>query len=430
MIKPSRFHDQAMNNTESENFSRPIKGIVVLGDWRLDMATGDINGPSGSARLEPKVLILVRILASRANEVVSREMLMQQIWGETIVGDDSLARLVSKLRHALGDDARHPEYIETISKRGYRLLVPVKPLETRRADRRVLATPWRYLQVAALLALLLLTLVWWRGGFQQPDPEPIETVTQVGELLQRAGDAYFQFSRADNEAAIDLYSRVLSIQPNDPIALAGLSNALTQRTFRYPAGSDTSFSSLGEALDAGHLRQDHAIRQLQRAEQLAARAVTLAPGQAGAHKALGFAISAQGRFEDALIAYERAIELDRNTWGALINTGDILEITGRGEAALPYFEQAYAAMESRYDDQSVRIRPWLAEMGVGIAQRYHTRGDWAASEGWYRRVLEHTPLHIEATRGLAQVFRQGGDAQGAERLCEELRERLGPSAKC
>src|SRR5438270_13793337 len=51
---------------------------------------------------------------------------MAALWPGVIVGEDSLARTVSKLRQALGDDAKAPRYIETIAKRGYRLLVEVE----------------------------------------------------------------------------------------------------------------------------------------------------------------------------------------------------------------------------------------------------------------------------------------------------------------
>src|SRR5690606_23215097 len=108
-------------------------------------------------------------------------------------------------------------------------------------------------------------------------------------------DFYFQFARGDNESAIELYQRVLGLHPDDPLAMAGLANALVQRCVRWPAepGSPKAFSRLGDALANGHLAREPARSQLQRARLLAQRAVERAPGVAATHKALGFVASAQ-----------------------------------------------------------------------------------------------------------------------------------------
>jgi hypothetical protein len=76
-----------------------------------------------------------------------------------------------------------------------------------------------------------------------------------------------------------------------------------------------------------------------------------------------------------------------------------------------------------YDRSSARIRPWHARLGVGIAERYMTRGDRSAAETWYRTVLAHYPLDPPATRGLAELLRASGDSAEAGRLCAELAQR-------
>lgn len=64
-------------------------------------------------------------LARRAGQVVSRDELLGAVWPGVVVGDDALTQAIIKLRKALGDDARRPAYIETLAKRGYRLIAPV-----------------------------------------------------------------------------------------------------------------------------------------------------------------------------------------------------------------------------------------------------------------------------------------------------------------
>jgi TolB-like protein/Tfp pilus assembly protein PilF len=64
-------------------------------------------------------------LASNPGEVLSKERLRRAVWSDVHVTDEVLTYSISELRKALGDDARSPRFIETISKRGYRLIAPV-----------------------------------------------------------------------------------------------------------------------------------------------------------------------------------------------------------------------------------------------------------------------------------------------------------------
>src|SRR5688572_3291261 len=68
---------------------------------------------------------VLMLLAEHADRVVSREELLHAVWPGVVVGDEALTQSVIKLRRALGDDSRSPSYIETIPKRGYRLIAPV-----------------------------------------------------------------------------------------------------------------------------------------------------------------------------------------------------------------------------------------------------------------------------------------------------------------
>lgn len=430
-------------------------GELRVGAWRVDRDACALHGPDGEQRVEPKVMDLLCLLAAHPGQVLSRERIMAALWPGLVVGDDALARTLSKLRQALGDDAKSPRYVETIAKRGYRLLAEVEDSgktaaatagDVARAespaappvsssgvpDRR---HPWLGTGLIVGILLLLASIIIpanFRADRAKAGAGAAKGDDAVA-LLTRADDAYFQFSRADNEAAIELYQRVLGLRPDDVAALSGLANALTQRSLRWPepaGGGPAEFTQLRDALANGHLARPPALQQLQRAQQLAERAVAVAPDSSAAHKALGFVASAQGDLDAALAAYQRAVALDPEAWGALINIGDVLEILGRDAEALPYFERAHAAMARGYDRNPAQIRPWHARLGVVIAQRHGARGDRAAAEGWYRKVLAQWPLHPEATRGLAALLREGGDAAGADRLCAELAQRLGAKQGC
>ena len=101
---------------------------TLVGDWSVEPALDALQRGGESVRLEPKAMEILVVLASRPGEVVSREELLSAVWPGVVVGDEALSQVVTKLRKALGDDARAPTYIETISKRGYRLIAPVKAL--------------------------------------------------------------------------------------------------------------------------------------------------------------------------------------------------------------------------------------------------------------------------------------------------------------
>jgi TolB-like protein len=78
-----------------------------------------------TVHLEPKVMEVLACLAQQAGQTVSKETLFQTVWRGTVVTDDVLTRCIVELRRAFNDDAREPRIIQTIPKRGYRLLATV-----------------------------------------------------------------------------------------------------------------------------------------------------------------------------------------------------------------------------------------------------------------------------------------------------------------
>ncbi len=101
----------------------------MLDEWFVNPDTGCVKYDGRSIHLEPRVMQLLVFLASRCNRVVSREELLDTVWPDTIVNEDALTRAVSDIRKAFQDDHRQPKIIETVPKRGYRLLVVPVPVE-------------------------------------------------------------------------------------------------------------------------------------------------------------------------------------------------------------------------------------------------------------------------------------------------------------
>src|SRR5262249_45407299 len=78
-----------------------------------------------SFRLEPKVMEVLMCLAHHPGELVPKEHLLHTVWPDTFVTDDVLTRSISELRRVFEDDAKDSRFIQTIPRRGYRLVAPV-----------------------------------------------------------------------------------------------------------------------------------------------------------------------------------------------------------------------------------------------------------------------------------------------------------------
>jgi DNA-binding winged helix-turn-helix (wHTH) protein/TolB-like protein/cytochrome c-type biogenesis protein CcmH/NrfG len=100
---------------------------LTIGDWLLNPAMNQISRAGEVQHLEPKAVEVLVALARHAGEVVSRDNLLSEIWKGVSVSDDVLTQSITKLRQALGDTSREPSYIQTIPKRGYRLIAKVAP---------------------------------------------------------------------------------------------------------------------------------------------------------------------------------------------------------------------------------------------------------------------------------------------------------------
>nr|WP_246239882.1 winged helix-turn-helix domain-containing protein [Pseudoalteromonas caenipelagi] len=84
----------------------------------------------GGAKVEPKAMQLLGLLVEKQGSLCLKKEIIDELWPRQIIGDDVITKLVFVLRQALGDDAKSPIFISTITKRGYVLMVPAKPLKT------------------------------------------------------------------------------------------------------------------------------------------------------------------------------------------------------------------------------------------------------------------------------------------------------------
>jgi Tol biopolymer transport system component/DNA-binding winged helix-turn-helix (wHTH) protein len=146
---------------------------VQFGLFEADLKSGELHRSGVRVRLQSQPFKLLAALLERPGEVIAREELQKRLWGAdtTVDFDHSLGIAVNKLRDALGDSAENPRFVETLAKRGYRFIAPVRmvdpepsvegtepPLPSAAAGARPAAgmIVWRW--VAAALACISLAL--------------------------------------------------------------------------------------------------------------------------------------------------------------------------------------------------------------------------------------------------------------------------------
>lgn len=101
----------------------------LLGDWQVDVSGNRLLRGELLRPLRHKAMELLLLLARHAGRTVSREQIVEAVWdGNQFVAPKAINTAVWTIRQALGDDPEAPRYLETIAKKGYRLIAPVTPL--------------------------------------------------------------------------------------------------------------------------------------------------------------------------------------------------------------------------------------------------------------------------------------------------------------
>jgi TolB-like protein/DNA-binding winged helix-turn-helix (wHTH) protein len=151
-----------MKKTMTANFK--------VGVWNVDPARCRIVADDKKIVLQPRWVDVLVLLANNAGTVVSTDDIMENVWGDVEVAQDSVYFTISHLRKALAEDDSVPTYIETIAKRGYRLVAPVTFPEIIAAKHRRIGL---FGVALAAAVVLVLSNNWSSGPFVKPIPNSI-----------------------------------------------------------------------------------------------------------------------------------------------------------------------------------------------------------------------------------------------------------------
>lgn len=92
-----------------------------IGNWLVQPSLYLIKGATGETRIRPKSMSVLLCLAGATGEVVPRDRLFSEVWGDTLVSDDVLTQAIVELRRAFNEPSKAPQIIQTVPRLGYRL---------------------------------------------------------------------------------------------------------------------------------------------------------------------------------------------------------------------------------------------------------------------------------------------------------------------
>lgn len=207
---------------------------VQFGIFEADLKTGELRRSGVRVRLQSQPFKVLAALLRRPGQVVTREELQQQLWGSdtTVDFDHSLGIAVNKLREALGDHAENPRFVETLAKRGYRFIAPVKepeypafparetsaPQDAIAAQKATAPAVWLWISGALGVICLVLGLVLLLSPFSNR-PFRVVQVTFSGHLLQNDPDLE-SFSSSVSDGTRLYFSDIDNGDPMLAVALA------------------------------------------------------------------------------------------------------------------------------------------------------------------------------------------------------------------
>ncbi len=328
------------------------------GDLRVDLANRQVSRDGEQISLSDLSWRVLSILITRAPATVGYEELAAQAWPQQQVSPDTMSQRIKLLRRSLEDDPKTPRYVATERGIGYRFIAEVAPITASRTN-----IPKRLLLGGS--AALTASLVFFLWMSQQPvapvPPSPdITAAVSTSDLIERGNQYLVRGSFDDNEHALSLFEQAAEKDPDNVAAMIGQSFAHSHRETKYDF--------------------DHASSH--KAKALAQRSLDLAPGNGRAWHALGFALDAQGDIQGALRAYEQAIAIDPDDFGAISSAAYLLQIQGRLHEALLF--------ESDVLSQGQTTLFTL----IQIASTLRLAGLQDAADTWLARAETLTPDNI------------------------------------
>lgn len=348
--------------------------MLQFGPFTLDATTGELRRDGQLVPLAPQPFRLLLALASRPGELVTRDELRQQVWGDGTFVDfeRGLNFCVLQARTALGDDAKEPQYIETLPRRGYRFVAALSTAAPPPPVKAVTAVT--AVQMAALIVFLLGGA--WIAKALLVETRPEESLTArtpaAHEAYLRGRQLWSEGTTPALQESVVKLREAVRLEPAyvlPHIALAESLHllAMRERVDARVAAKEIRASSQAAMRLAPSLAQSHATEAMLRfwyewnweaAEESYRNAIRRNPNEPGALHDHGWLLLVRGRFAEGIAQIRRAQELDpvspranmHVAW-AYIYTGQYAQAVREARRALelsPGYQEAYHCLEDAY----------------------------------------------------------------------------------
>ena len=384
-------------------------GGYRVGELVLDLASNRVFAGETPIRLNWKPFQALCILAEARGGVVTRDELFRRLWQDADVDESSLAKCISQLRKALASGHPGEEYLETIPRVGYRLAVPVEPLEEVAHPAAMRGRRFVWL-AAGLAAALAVGVFGWNWRQDQSRLREYQAAIDKGtELLRKPG----------NEGAgeaMPYLERAIELNPRSAIAYSTLAHAMDRLS---PLGHEDAPVGRTTPLEA------------------AERAVTLDPNCGACQGTLGMYLFYHAwKWNAAEQHYLRALELAPGDYGIRPSYAMLLGATGRLQEALEQVDQGLAGRPYNLVWQSIRVRILysMRRFPEALETADHILSiDRGAAGGWEWRsralfqmgrsdeavqALASSPLWSEHAAELETAFRRGGSEAALRALLQ------------
>jgi DNA-binding winged helix-turn-helix (wHTH) protein/Tfp pilus assembly protein PilF len=411
--------------------SAPLSPAVVrFGVFEADLRAGELRRNGAKVRIQELPFRALTLLLTRPGEVVTRDELRKALWPSDVFVDfeQGISSAMMRLRDALGDSADNPVFIQTIERRGYRWIAPVRHCEPPATEATAAPVeapkatpffPWRKL-VFALPLLVLLLAAWSLRPIRSdsrvtaqsnpPAARNLHSPNREAEDLYLKGRVYWNKRTSESlQQAVDAFNQAIAVDPNYADAYVGLADCYNLlREFSAIPANEAYFKALAAARKAVELdpqsSEAHAtlafvtfwgIWDASDAEKEFRRAIELDPKNSKAHHWFATFLLALSRQEEALGEIEIARKLDPNASSVLADKGELLlwtagrfddglQLLRQLESAEPDFVSPHRYLKSAYF--MTRDYPnYLAELGKeavlthDLAELAEAR---AAAKGW------------------------------------------------
>jgi DNA-binding winged helix-turn-helix (wHTH) protein/tetratricopeptide (TPR) repeat protein len=382
--------------------------------FELDLARYTIRRGANEVSLRPKTFDVLRYLAERAGQVVTKDELFEAVWPETTVTDDSLVQCVMEIRQALDDGKR--QLLKTLPKRGYVLnahavedsacpavrredisapAMQDMPLEERPGSQPwhvALPASWHRLALAIGLTVAVLSLTGSAALHPRSGP-PNANATHFAilgtTLLDRERTANV------NREALTLFDKALAIDPDHGLALVGYARVLITDVTEGWAPPQERVPRLAQAEAA----LDHALK--------------VDANNPRAHHVSGLLWRARGEPERAIPALEQALRLTPTKAWARADLGRAHLEAGKAREAIKDLE---IAMRLSPDEPAIFI--WYFQAGMAAVHA----GDHELALTWLQKSEERSPIyrrHVLLWRAIA-LGALGREAEGRAVMAQYL----------